>query len=1184
MGIRRHIRKQKKEVLSNLKKGVVPLGLSKNFLLKQMKYVLTEAEVNRLFDVLDEDFFEFVISKPIANEHKELSHYQVYIDNNDFKKELAWCSRFLIDYNEEIQDFLKLEKEYEKNLFLGHYHVALDILKKIDETVSVSAWSVQQRLFVAELQKGFKANKDVLSDIISDDNSILLNFFANYTSIRIEKNISPNQYTSFVDEYIKQLEVDQLKNYVYYKVDFFRKFKYATASSILVYDGTLSIIDRYKSFICCAQLALCDDDVPDTFQIQLKEIIRQLNKLINDIDLILLSSLDDGVIEDVDNDFLTLLDSYSVGNYDESLFYSKEYLLGKPTCFPALLIYVKSLAHLKKNHNSFCESESVLNKTINSVLSIVNLEKNVSENTYLDLYKIAHFFGYHSFSIGIFYFLNEQLPFTWPQAFEIDVHKFAALNSKATNPTLFNHVRTNKQKLFLDQFSKKKFSETINLISFFSNLANEINYEDYSFRYLKYVAYSLRSKGFYKRSLHIFDYILITSRFTEDLNIVFQKVEILIGKFSCLTNLKMDMEALDLVVSELIRNKELLNRFYNPIFIERLTSTEDEDIQASISLPIFLKFYEDYIDDYSIYVSYDNYLWSIGCETPKDFFKRFNSSDSKHIVFLEKVCKHEVLHSSPFFADQEELDLARIEICTYLSTSFKNSVALETEISELLRRVLIRKGIKQIDYSKIYVDVKGLKTNINKDLREGFNRNIEIASMPVDQLNKILDSIGNLLVYYLDEDSENHTEKDLGEKIKLTSYNRFLHFVETFFKIRDSFLMSSEYGLDTYLSMRIRHGTLPGQLRSVFESHRLITAKNESDQNYLDNEYWLAKFNTLQDEVKEKIKQALNEFSESIDFISDNLKSQVIQIRTEENSKKPKGLFNYTYSEGDLLELFASKFGSIKDFDQFVDEVINTLWQKTDENLNEIRAYLNGHFVDIVRKHFESLELKISQIELFAIYKPAAYHEFMATLNDCRTAIINEIQKISDWFRISNKKFIEDFDFSILLESSVSILNRSFRNATINITNEADLKLDGDLFPIFTDILFYLLHNSLKHSKLPLDKLIINILVTQNEQVVKIEIVNNVIDDILYLEELEQRIEKTKQILIGESTYERINEEGGTGFPKIKKALYHDLERKECVIDMQLQRVIDSEPSFKAYVQFEYFGLNKKDNDENIDN
>ena len=135
----------------------------------------------------------------------------------------------------------------------------------------------------------------------------------------------------------------------------------------------------------------------------------------------------------------------------------------------------------------------------------------------------------------------------------------------------------------------------------------------------------------------------------------------------------------------------------------------------------------------------------------------------------------------------------------------------------------------------------------------------------------------------------------------------------------------------------------------------------------------------------------------------------------------------------------------------------------------------------------------------------------------------------------------------MLIDSNVNTLqnvNPLFADAKIRTDNGCALIFDGDLFPHFTDILYYLLENALKHCKLPSSELWIAIDVSQNNDRINIKVSNNISDDPAHIERTRNNIAATRKKIETDKTYEDINKEGGTGFPKIKKTLKHDLKKK----------------------------------------
>lgn len=217
------------------------------------------------------------------------------------------------------------------------------------------------------------------------------------------------------------------------------------------------------------------------------------------------------------------------------------------------------------------------------------------------------------------------------------------------------------------------------------------------------------------------------------------------------------------------------------------------------------------------------------------------------------------------------------------------------------------------------------------------------------------------------------------------------------------------------------------------------------------------------------------------------------------------------------------------------------------------------------------------------VYNENAHQELITRLRNSRTAIGVELQKISEWFRRSNKKYLQSFDFSILLDSSMQALVRSFLGTTININNNCKLQIDGDFFPHFTDIIFYLLHNALKHSKLSANSLEVLITVTNDADRIFIEVRNTIINDPAYIEYCKEKIKNVTQMLDDMTKVQKaFSKEGGTGFPKIKKSLVQNLSRVYSEIKLNIEMY--KEPWFVATISFEFNGLLKQETNENFNN
>jgi hypothetical protein len=121
-----------------------------------------------------------------------------------------------------------------------------------------------------------------------------------------------------------------------------------------------------------------------------------------------------------------------------------------------------------------------------------------------------------------------------------------------------------------------------------------------------------------------------------------------------------------------------------------------------------------------------------------------------------------------------------------------------------------------------------------------------------------------------------------------------------------------------YYRFFLRHGTLQGQLRSPFEENRLILQRRPDGKGYAENDYWPRALGILNlDDRAQRLHELLSDFSQSIDDTILKVKDQFLHISTE--SKKRMGLFDYSYTDAELLEILEADFANITAHDQFLD-------------------------------------------------------------------------------------------------------------------------------------------------------------------------------------------------------------------------------------------------------------------------
>ena len=1181
-------RAQRRKFERDLKKGPKKVNsLSNKDILYYTKYVFPQNKLTQVFQGLSEDQINFVEGNPLPKTYSDIHQHENTFYEANLEKEIKWYQFIFNRYLDPLNKFIDLEKKFEKAFLIGNYDDALRILDNIEKDICVSFWSIERRLCIAENKLGFKKNKDELTKILSEKNDILTEIFSKYLSIKVEKNLSHLKYEEILSHEIKKYDLSEIKEYLIFRLNYFGKEEYTHANFFLYFENNCSLIDRYISFKRAILTEICKKNSELKDLELIKNVALDLHKKIQDpvFTNILIHFGEDISIrnEFLNTDFIECIDLYTAGDYNKFIESAQSLLKENPLLFELKELYVKSLIQEDRDFDNIFPEGSIAFQILNDLDNIYRKNENTA-NSLANIHKIFNSIAPSSWSYKCFAFFNLQNSLKLEN---FDYEKFSFLNSFCVNPNLALAISDlkiaesflNKINLAIPDSSTIKFFKEIIKVFFNDDgfLQNCKSIVD-PLRIELYENRILLANGRISLAIDNFRKILLQLEDSDRDIIPFLQENIVHSILSGLLQQGSFKEAAQLVAKYNIVNPNYRFKFRYELLIERILEADDNELMQEISSPIVLNQYG--IGDNEVWISYDNFLCTNNLNFPHEIAsKREEFDDEKLIYFLKNIARQEIYHSSYLFETQDELDNERIEICLILvNIHVENAKSYKDEISEISRNLLIRKGIKQIDESKIYVDVAGIKNSLKNDLQESFERSLNLMNLSIDQISRLDQISENIIVPYYSNDKSSSKGGTKEVQLKITSYSRFQQFIDMFCKIRDKFIASNEFGIDTYLSMRIRHGTLLGETRSVFENYQLITKKDALTEKYQNNEYWSNRLE-LEGNKKDSFNDLMADFSKNIDDLSDELKNTWLQVKTEK--KITRGLFDYSYDEKDLLGLFTDKFGNIEDYDVFFEEVINELWQRTESNLGIIRDYISNYVksknLDLLIELADNLNILIDKQENIRL------NDLIRDITSCQTSISTEFDKISQWFRRTNNKSINDFFLHLPIDASLKTLRRiypEYSNINPEILNESHSRFEGELFTQFTFLIQNLFENIIKHSGLPPNELDILMKISESQNHLTISIKNNISNSIP-LDEKNQKIQNTRELLtrdIGELS----RSEGGTGYPKIKKILLIDFKRSDFQINIF---DVDENRKFKSEITFNLKGLTKsiKNNEVSID-
>ena len=1122
------VKKKGNRKINEFKLKLFSNKIKKKLIFQDLKYNYEFSEINHIFKELSQMkiYNKIFHGTTLPKKYSDLRKGEfLYYHDHPINRELFWESIVLSEYQNEINNFLKLKEKYEENLLIGNYHICKEILERIEREICVSMWSMEQKFILLELnsndsQEEIQKFKEVIN---KDENDGIIYLFAEFLSRRVDVSTSSSKYSQNLNKILEDFP-PMFSEYLSYKLDFFQ-YKYEDLKNIIFLESTSSIVDRYLTFTRVLQFKLLDPkeknnedffwnlllNVSDISDAKIQMMFRYLNPRMK------VES------QKIDRCFLRIADNYTIGNYEESYNASLELLQTHPNCIDLYEINLKSLIHDNKSFNN--NDKNLVSSILSKMYDILVKNEKTNEST-LELVKYIRLFGSNDWTIQLYYLLKENFSSKTNEGF-----KLFHLNSKVLSPK-FTEIfsEANKGNEFLNEFN---ISHTSISIDFWRDYINSYINQDFSFninenipslRRKLYFGKILMYKENYKEAIDLYLKI-ISSQSIEGANKKFFYEKIITNLYKCYLGEKKYKEAMDLFLENYLESELLTVKLNLEILVKEIKHGYDEFFD-DIGLPIIIQISNSKaLDD--IYTYYDNFLFEWDIVKPSELVHLIdNFNRDKLIYFLKNVCTTEVMDSSYIFENSLELEKERISILQLLiEIDHENTSIYSDEISKITQKLMLKERMQQVDESKIFVDIQGIKNSIGDLIKESFKKYTSLSS---SSLNYVIDLTNT------DENGSNI----LLIKPSLSDV-KFVLFKEIFLEIRDSFISSNEYGLDSYLSVRIRHGTLLGQLRSQFENFNLVTSKTDKNsEHYLDNKYWVEKLQLEENFNEEDLNYILSTFSKKIDGIISQVLQDWMHIKTD---LKP-GLFDFSTSETLLYTIYLH-CRDLNDYNQFFDKIIEALWEITKINLKNIRDKISNELKEDFVRELTELEDNINQLKIGPGIK-----ELNKSIVNCRTNVQHEMEKISRWFQLTKNR--KDFRFTIeqLIKVCLEILNNvnpKFKLCEVNYDindNAGNVILNGIVFPYFVDIILILLDNIILHSGWEMEgiKIDLKVYADQNNRVI-FDIENNVKKE--KLEEVNEKIKQIEQTIINADEHiNLVSQEGGTGYPKILKILKYDIK------------------------------------------
>lgn len=1041
-------------------------------------------------------------------------------------REILWAIARSLTFAKELKSFVCIKEKFEVSILNDDYSSATDHLKKIEDDFGKSIWLYQNRIASAHISSNESEPSNVATKIFDEvKTNALLHPILHWTRKRIEgatlrekirTELTENVESSFFQSYLLAKILEQTSS------------SEKAISALLFIDSQSSIIDHYTSLILVLQAAASDEIFNEEIAAYIKPQLRILYRETDDARLsgilIALGDIVDNTPSQSDPR-AQAIEAYTAGHYQLCIDLANGVLSNSPLDSGIRLLSIKAAVALNQRP---LDGEDIQGKLHENLFNVLSANEDFYRSVHA-LVLMADRFADHRwmlyFRVALWHEINAEEPKrsqTWMRDVYVRdgfITPFTAIAlDTAHTEKLFNHLE-----------SSGKYPLTLALVKSTIDV-NLFNSTSGDARRLRYQARESLALGNYEIASKLY----FESAKSESRTAI--RIRSLGGASLALALSGRFKDAIETLIEANLENPHAPTLLPIKELLSQISDADRWPDTISLGLLFNLANKLGYDDDLSkLRLSFERFCETNDISKPSHLADRSNEFGIKHVIeYIDSVWQPEVMRQTLLYADPAEIEEARIEAYQVLSKldPAKSRIYME-ELASRIKQQEIAKVTALVEQSKVYVDIDAIKRSLRAKLKGSYAQykntlnqsektNNELFNNVLRALGKIEDASGSRLFFNLQllDGQDTPAQSDI-------------QFSAIFGEIANEFL-KGDHGLNAYLSTRVRHGKFVDALRKSVMDEHLVTARQDNG-SYVGNTYWDSELIPFQNapEVTEIFSKFSRNFDESL-FIA---RDKQIQIHTyfgiSQSNENTGGLFRYGFSqlERRLMQNYDVDF---KEIDELIIKCVDSLWEKTDKNLVEVRNYISTTLRDELIGHFDMLTEEISQT--FNRYPPSRLANAIAR---SRTATQQAIENVAAWFRRSEVYDRKDFEIDFPSQIAASMVNRTLSmprqwNGPEYDIESPELKLPGRTLDSLVDIFYALFENSAKYAEQENIPIKVKITLSFLTGDFKCSVVSNgkppTDDRLARLEELRQSLQTQESRRLAQS-------EGRSGFRKILLAL-----------------------------------------------
>jgi hypothetical protein len=1028
--------------------------------------------------------------------------------------ELIWAASILSHYKQELNEFLALKASYSASYLASNYLSAESTLAQIEESFGISLWLTNARLSLAHMAGGIASQKDILSTIVSAPGiDALYAYVSFYFSYSLEESVTLNELRR------EFTEPSNIRDYAMYHVSPFDLDSINNPEDCISVESNSPIVDRFETLI----------DMMLLFYLRkqhLKEVERAVILLRGIADM-RLSSLEfhlsiDDINPSPDAKFLDACDRYSLGDHEGAAQAISSILKENQA---AAWIY-ELAARNDRALGRAREPSTMADTIILEIRAFLDLSTDLSETrgtlvklglqtrkllpsravtALLDRVLDVSITDKVSSGQGLFCLSSPLVqPSNYGLLRQISAETFSTLSSR------LGELRSPAHKIALIALSELADAEQqMHAMSVPSKRAN---------LYLAYHSYN--QSEFADAAKFFNNYRLIDPNSTSPRTLTFQ--------YALYRRQHLLNSALGAFVDAYFENPRSHSLYSMGEFASWAISRAAVDADAvdrSILLHVHSLFYgSDYDGDLSD--SLEDILDNFSVRIPSELI--YSPLAKRRLIYvLRFVSNIDRLEDTTRFDSLDEVEAERIAILQWLvQNDSSNRTAYTQEISSITKDQEVARLSAQFERSKIYVHEEGIRRTFESEIKPQFFRYRQLLADPVVgvQVDQIEQRIRKLL-----------KESDLQFGYLLVpSTERDAVYFAMIQRAYDIFGLDPNHGFKTYLSTRILHGILEGELRTSFVNEGLLVSVDGTEKEKDVLEKWKDRLVRFTTKDRSEIAKSVVKFSERVSGAISDLKDRRIRILSKEN---PEGMFAVAMSEPAFERLKQSVTGTTT-YEEFFDRLFLSFWESIEACLREVKLELAGKFNRQITSSFDGLESNLTSYDLSL--RPT---EILDALARCRTSFGINLERVTAWFARAGVLAREPFLASTAIRVAARITNNCFPRYPLDVhtTEVVAYEIAGDVLNPLVDLLTNCFQNAAEHSGVNNRAPSVAVNVELDDSKDLVFSVRAELSDSVDLNALRKEMKE----LVDEgdvSNPSAVSGEGRTGIRKMKRILRHDFQ------------------------------------------